>query len=293
MPNATGERRERPDDYPLKRFVVDVLAANDGPLAVSALIETGRWFGFREGSVRVCLSRLVRRGLLEVRDRHARAEYGFTRAADRFNREIRERVWFDQRRHWNGRWQLLLVSGAGASREVRERTARELRALHLRPIHASAWARPANVRLDLRPIAARLAAAGGAAEVLIARPEDGSALAARTLELWQVGHLRRLVEAELDVLATSRARLALVSRELALVESLRVGTRAFRLVASDPLLPLELLPADWPGERLRRAVIEYNHLACDLWADVAFGRPARNPHPHRPSARTPIRRARA
>lgn len=41
MPNATGERRERPDDYPLKRFVVDVLAANDGPLAVSALIETG------------------------------------------------------------------------------------------------------------------------------------------------------------------------------------------------------------------------------------------------------------
>ncbi len=284
--------RDGDSAYPLKRFVVDVLAANDGPLPVSALVETGRWFGFREGSVRVCLSRLVGHGLLEVQGRHARAEYGFTRVADRFNREIRERVWFDQRRRWSGRWLLLVASGGSAPREIREQTGRELRALHLRPIHPGVWARPANVALNLGPIAARFTASGGLADVLVARPEDGASLAARVNELWQIEALAERMRDELNTLDASRARLGQARRESALVETLRVGTRAFRLVASDPLLPLELLPSDWPGERLRRAVIEYNHLACDLWADVEFGNPARNPHPHRIRPRIRIRRPR-
>lgn len=279
----------RLSDYPIKRFVVDVLASNDGPLAVSALVECGRWFGFRAGTVRVCLSRLVRSGLLRTEHRGGRVRYGFAPHAARFNRAIRDRVWYDRRQRWTGSWRLVLLTGAAAPRDVRDATTAQLRAFHFQPIHAGGWARPANVALDLRPLAESFRLAGGRIETFRARPEDGSLLAQRMRELWRVDALEAGFAAQLARVEESRARLTRLSHQEALVESLRLGTATFRVVASDPLLPLELLGPSWPGERLRQAVIEYNHLACDLWLDAAFGKPARNPHPRpeTPASRRP------
>lgn len=277
----------RTSEYPIKRFVVDVLASNDGPLAVAALIECGRWFGFRPGTVRVCVSRLLRSGLLRAENRGGRVCYGFAPHAVRFNRAIRDRVWFDRRQRWSGHWRLVLLAGAAAAREARETTAAQLRAFHFQPIQGGVWARPANVRLDLRPLAESFRLAGGQLESFVARPEDGSRLERRMRELWRVDALAERFADQLARVEESRARLPRLSHQDGLVESLRLGTATFRVVASDPLLPLELLGPSWPGERLRRAVIEYNHLACDLWSDAAFGKPARNPHP-RPA--TPARR---
>ncbi len=271
--------RRRLAEYPIKRFVVDVLASNDGPLAVSALVECGRWFGFRPGTVRVCLSRLVRSGLLQADVGGGRVRYGFAPHAVRFNRTIRERVWYDQRQRWTGRWRLVLLAGAAAPRDVRERTIAQLRSSHFQPIHGGVWARPANVALALRPLVETFREAGGRIETFVARPEEGSLLAQRMRELWQVEALAARLSEQLTRVAESRARLAHLPLTEALVECLRLGTATFRLVAGDPLLPLELLGPAWPGERLREAVIEYNHVACDLWSDAAFGKPARNPHP--------------
>ena len=272
-------------EYPIKRFVVDVLASNDGPLAVSALVECGRWFGFRPGTVRVCLSRLVRSGSLRAESRGGRVCYGLAPAALRFNRAIRDRVWFDRRQRWSGRWRLVMLVGAAAPRDVRDATTAQLRSLHFAPVHTGVWARPANVALDLRPLGETYRAAGGRFESFLARPEDGSRLAERVPELWRVDTLQRRFADQLARVEESRTRLPRLEQQEALIESLRLGTATFRVVASDPLLPLELLGPRWPGERLRRAVIEYNHLACDLWSDAAFGKPARNPHP-RPGTRT-------
>ncbi len=271
--------------YALKTFVVDILAANDGPLAVSALIDAARWFGFSEGALRVCLSRLTRRKLLEASEVGGRSCYGFTRGAASVNRAVRDRVWFDRRRRFSGRWLLVVLTGESAGRAAREEAARRLRALHLRPIAPAVWARPDNISLSLPPVLDAYRAAGGRAEVFTASPAGATSLAARVPKLWDVERLGSRLAACLVELEASRARVETLAYEEALVESLRVGAAAFRLVASDPLLPLETLPRDWPGERLRNAVVEYNHLGCDLWAGVAFGRPARNPRPRRPRSR--------
>ncbi|MBK7975061.1 MAG: hypothetical protein IPK07_17855 [Deltaproteobacteria bacterium] len=281
----------RRSEYPIKRFVVDVLASNDGPLAVSELVECARWFGFRPGTLRVCLSRLVRGGLLDARSRGGRVCYGLAPPAERFNRAVRERVWFDQRRPWTGRWRLVLLAGAAMPRDVRDATAARLRAFHLQPIHPGVWARPENVRLGLRPLADTVRLAGGRIESFVARPDRGSRLTERAPELWRVDALEERFADQLARVEESRARLRGLPHQEALVECLRLGAATFRVVASDPLLPLELLGPSWPGERLRQAVIEYNHLACDVWSDAAFGKPARNPHP-RPGT-PPVGRPRA
>lgn len=263
------------DAYPVKDFVIDLIAANEAPIPVALLVETASGFGYTEGSVRVCLSRLVASGTLEVIEQERVSRYGFTRGADRFNRRIREQVYFNPRQEpWSGHWRVVAFSCAADRRDVRQRFLYVLERLHFRSLHRGIWIRPDNVELDLEEGLAEFRKIG-TADLFSGPPDPASDLEARALELWGIAALAGEMRRFLGELDESRERVRGLGRSEALVETLRTAARSFRLLARDPLLPLEVLPADWPGERLRQMLVDYTDLACDIWADVAQARPAR------------------
>ncbi|MGX1515546.1 DNA-binding transcriptional regulator PaaX [Streptomyces collinus] len=98
---------------------------------------------------------------------------------------------------------------------------------------------PAN--LD-RPLPAGL---DGVAERLVSRPETPAReLAAR---LWPLG----------EWADTARALLARVHRVRRPADRLAAFAAVVRHLLADPVLPAELLPADWPGTALRDAYARY------------------------------------
>jgi phenylacetic acid degradation operon negative regulatory protein len=239
-----------------RSVVASVLLGSHPPeLPVAALVRLCSRFGIAEGTTRVAMSRMVAAGELAPVPGERGAAGGA--AGYRLVGEAllsRQRAQ-DEARHpphepWDGTWrQGVVVSGsrsAGERAELR-RAFGEARFAEWRE---GVWLRPANLPA---PDDARLKA--GPVRWLTVRPLDDSAALAR--ELWDLTgwaeHGRRLLalagdrppEAELtgDDAAAYFAEAAAVLRHL----------------RTDPLLPPELLPPDWPADGLRATYT--SHLA--------------------------------
>jgi phenylacetic acid degradation operon negative regulatory protein len=218
-----------------RSVLASALLGEDPPeLPVSHLVHLAGLFGINPNRARVALSRMVASGeavtdgsgryrlagrLLERRDRQEDSRVGATRP-------------------WAGRWHLIVVTTTGSSAEQRAARRRRLALARLAEQREGFWLRPDN--LDLRPDPA----GDPDLEVFIGAPEsDPVALAGL---LWDLDGWATRARALHHRLEADRT---LGPDELA--PGFTLSAAVLRHLQSDPLLPAELLPADWPGPGLR------------------------------------------
>jgi len=234
-----------------------LLGAEPPLLPVAYLVHVAGLFGINENRARVALSRLVASGEAAT-DGTGR----YRLAGHLLERQARQQASRAGRtRPWSGEWRLA-VAGPGSPAEVRAARRRAMALARMGELRDGVWLRPDNLEAPFEP------AGTGELTVLSARPEgDPATLAAR---LWDLPAWGRRAAGLLDALD------ALVPRGPGdLAPGFELSAAVLRHFQADPLLPDPLLPADWPGDRLRRRYRAWDadyRAVLDRWGRAA--RPA-------------------
>jgi phenylacetic acid degradation operon negative regulatory protein len=222
--------------FTARSVLASALLGMDPPeLPVAQLVRLSGLFGISENGARVALSRMVSTGeaetdgagryrlaghLMERRSRQTTSRSGLTAA-------------------FSGDWLVAVVTTSGSTAEVRSERRRALAYARLAELREGVWMRPDNLESgvpdELRPDLV----------LMSARPADARGLAAR---LWDLSAWSAEATALLQALS------ALVPDvPAALAPGFTLSASVLRHLQGDPLLPEALLPAGWPGHRLRAA----------------------------------------
>lgn len=237
-----GEVHLRP--LSARSVVLSLLLGTHPPeLPVRDLLRAVEPLGVAGSTLRAALSRMVAAGDLRTTD----AVY-----------RLSDRLWERQRRQdaavhpetrpWNGDWELTVVTATGRGPAERADLRGKLTTLRLAELREGVWLRPANL---LRPRPDEL---GAVARHFTTRPEEPSRQLASAL--WPLEAWAKTAEALLAQLTATADRPA---------DRFTVLAAVVRHLLADPVLPPELLPADWPGPALRA---EYTRHRRELIANT-------------------------
>jgi phenylacetic acid degradation operon negative regulatory protein len=221
-----------------RSVILSVLLGSHPPrLPVRSLVRTAALFGINEGTTRVALSRLVADGEVLAEGRRYRLS---DRLIDRQRRQDESRA--PATRPWRGRWEFALIDPAFTGQAGRAALGATLAGLRLGELRVGVWIRPANLRRPWPPELGDRAWCFQARGVGLDR--DDHELAAR---VWDLRGWAARADALLQAWAGADHPAGRFVLAAAMVRHLQV----------DPLLPPALLPARWPGQRLRDAYGRY------------------------------------
>jgi phenylacetic acid degradation operon negative regulatory protein len=214
-----------------------LLGAHPAWASASELIRLTADFGIKETTLRVALTRMVGTGDL------VRSADGY-RLSDRLlaRQRRQDEAMRPRTRAWHGSWHVVVVTSVGTDPRSRAALRNTMHDKRFGELREGVWMRPDNLDLQLAPdVAARV-------RVLEAHDERPIEL---TGQLWD---LTEWVDAGNRLLDE-------IARATDIPERFVVAAAMVRHVLTDPMLPDELLPADWPGARLRAA---YHGFATEL-----------------------------
>jgi phenylacetic acid degradation operon negative regulatory protein len=251
----------RNDPLTARSVLASALLGSEPPeLRVAHLLHLVGLFGINENRARVALSRMVASGEATT------AGPGRYRLAghllDRQSRQIASRA--GHTRPWTGDWSLVVVTTSGSSAEVRARRRQAFAFARLGELRDGTWLRPDNVDValpddvvgDVLRMTGRLPDGRSPdgrspdGRLLDGRPPDDRELAHR---LWDLdGWARRA-----DELAAGLAERPPSGRD-DLAPGFELSAAVLRHFQADPLLPADLLPPGWPGDRLRRTYDDWD-----------------------------------
>ncbi|BBZ10472.1 PaaX family transcriptional regulator C-terminal domain-containing protein [Mycobacterium branderi] len=214
-----------------------LLGAHPAWASAAELIRLTSDFGIKEPTLRVALTRMVSGGDL-------------IRSADGYR--LSDRLLARQRRQdeaislrvkpWRGYWTTLIVTSIGTDARTRATLRTTLHDNRFGELREGVWMRPDNMALELdAEIRCRL-------RILKARDDEPADLAGR---LWDLPGWSQAGHGLLDEMAAASD----------IPGRFVVAAAIVRHLLSDPMLPSELLPADWPGAQLRAA---YHDFAAEL-----------------------------
>jgi phenylacetic acid degradation operon negative regulatory protein len=214
-----------------------LLGAHPAWASAGELVRLTSDFGIKETTLRVALTRMVGAGDL------VRSADGY-RLSDRLlARQRRQDEAISLRvRPWRGYWTTLVVTSVGTDARTRAALRTTLHGKRFGELREGVWMRPDNLGLDLDPdVRARV-------RILQARDDAPAQLAA---QLWDLPAWARTGHRLLDEMASASD----------IPGRFVVAAATVRHLLTDPMLPAELLPADWPGAQLRAA---YHDFAAEL-----------------------------
>lgn len=237
-----------------RSVIASTLLGVDPPrLPALALVRSGELFGLREGATRTALSRMAAAGEVVADDAH----YALAGSLlDRHRRQQEARR--PERPPWDGTWVLALVTPQRRSAPDRAAFRDAAHRLKLAEVRAGVWARPDD--LDRGPGSGPHATVDAQVSwVRGARPDDVEPfLRAFEVDAWSTT-AHALIE-EMD-----RGGAALEHGADALAVTFVTSAAVLRHLVADPALPRELLPADWPGARLRTAYDRFDAAFKASW----------------------------
>lgn len=204
-----------------------LLGAHPAWATAAELIRLTEDFGIREPTLRVALTRMVAAGDL------VRSEDGYRLSGRLLDRQRRQDDALDPRtRGWDGTWITAVVTAVGADARSRAVLRAELQRNRFGELREGVWLRPANLDVDLA------GSVGDRIRILHARDANPGELASQLWDLtgWSTGGHRLLRE---------------MNRATGIPRRFAAAAAIVRHLLADPVLPPELLPADWPGQRLR------------------------------------------
>lgn len=214
-----------------------LLGAHPAWATASELIRLTNDFGIKETTLRVALTRMVGAGDL------IRSADGYRLSNRLLARQRRQDDAIDPRvRRWRGDWVVLIVTSVGRDARTRAALRTAMHNKRFGELREGVWMRPDNLELDLDPeLEARV-------RILTARDDTPAELAG---QLWDLPTWAQQGRTLLDEMAAAPD---IPSRFM-------VAAATVRHLLTDPVLPDELLPSDWPGGRLRAA---YHDFAAEL-----------------------------
>lgn len=216
-------------------------------------------FGVNDRLVRTSLSRLVDDGLVSVRRTDRRSAYMVAPASVELFRRADDRIYRTTTADWDGSWTLVVIDGSEATARRRAALRQALTWAGLGVVAPNVLASPV---VDAHDAAAVVTGVGGFANVLVSRSTvietvgtlGSEELARRCVGLDDIadGYGRFIDQFERFGVKTARELQPEAAWKL---RTLLVGSFR-RIVLSDPLLPVALLPADWSGAAARRVAGE-------------------------------------
>jgi phenylacetic acid degradation operon negative regulatory protein len=233
----------------------DHLRSRGGRAPVAALVRMLAPLGISPPAVRTAISRMVRQGWLEPARMPEGAGYALSGRATHRLDEAADRIYRRTKREWDGSWHLVIAE------RIRERSGRDrvragMRYLGYAPLDESTWISPRpSPELD-----ALLEAERVRAQRFLARYDgDDRGLAARA---WDLDGLAHAYQRWLDAADTLLSRgdgaaepleltpqVAESADEIAFARRSRLVHEWRKFLFSDPGLPAELLPRQWPGHK--------------------------------------------
>ena len=208
-----------------------LLGVPDGQLPVRDLVATGVMCDISPPTMRVALSRLVGSGELTVVDGvYTLSPHHLTRLRAQ-HEDIAPRL-----QPWHGQWETVVVVESGRDAVDRARLRCDLTQARLGELREGVWMRPAN--LDRPPFS------DPHTTTLVSHPQEPDWIVE---SLWD---LDAWADRGRALLAASR-RPDLDGRRLAAVAAL------VRHLRTDPALPRELTPPNWPADEMRAAYDDY------------------------------------
>ncbi|KAA9149988.1 PaaX family transcriptional regulator [Microbacterium lushaniae] len=275
LPHTRTRRLPRPHSgggpqHLLITLLGDYWFARDELLPSAALVDLLAEFGANENASRQAMRRLTQRGLLAQGKQGRATYYGIPGeiVANQRLRLARAVTFGADFTDWDGQWTLVSFSIPEADRDVRRLLRNGLKNMAFGDLQDGVWISPHDRRAD--------------AVALLDELRVGAGHVMRATWGLREGDRAAITDAfELDALAGEyRAFLAEYAPRLAWAagdtdprEALLLRTKltndwlAFRL--SDPELPADLLPEDWPRSRARALFLElYDRLGPKAAAHV-------------------------
>jgi phenylacetic acid degradation operon negative regulatory protein len=233
-------------------------------LPSAALVALLGEFGITEVSARAALSRLARRGLLELSRSGRRTSYALSaRAADVLREGVRHILSFGGRDEpWSGQWTVAAFSVPEDHRDLRHNLRTRLGWLGFAPLYDGVWVCPHERAAEVGKVIAELGI--GTATVFRAEIVGDLPAGGNPIRAWNLNALRDLYVHLQEEYEPVRERLR--SGQIGTAEALIARTAfmdAWRNFPNlDPELPAKLLPPKWPRAEARALFIElYDGLA--------------------------------
>ncbi|MGW0684003.1 PaaX family transcriptional regulator [Streptomyces sp. NPDC002754] len=230
----------------------DHWSATPEPLPSAALVALLADFGSTPVSARAAIGRLARRGVLEAEKRGRRTYYRMTPDTARVLEQTQRRMmeFGAPGRPWDGLWTTVIFSVPDEQRELRHVIRRRLRFLGYGAVYDGVWMSPRADHVQtaelLRSVGVRSATV--LRSTLTHTQGDGDPLAAWDLDAIGAAYAEFIAShAEL----AERAAAGQVGSAEALSVRTKVKEEWLQMVSTDPELPADLLPADWPGHAAR------------------------------------------
>ena len=236
-------------------------------ISIRQLVRIGELFAFNANAVRVAVTRLVADGHLESDER---GSYRLGSAAAEAHAHIESWRSGEARiRPWKGDW-LAIALTRKAERSMRRSSLRALSRLGLLEGLPGLWIRPDNLRQSLAASTERLRALGLEEGAEVFRASDFSQALHEHFrtQLWPLRTLVRTYETVERKLARSLDQLDHMPHDTALVQTFLFGGEAIRVLATDPLLPEQMLPSE-PRAKLTETMLRYDEVGHALWKGFA------------------------
>ncbi|MER6136062.1 PaaX family transcriptional regulator C-terminal domain-containing protein [Streptomyces sp. NPDC001815] len=211
-----------------------LLGVHPPALPVRDLVRGVEPFGIAGSTLRAALSRMVTAGDLRRADGVYRLSERLLERQRRQDEAVHPRT-----RAWDGSWETVVVTATGRGPAERAELRAELSGLRLAELREGVWLRPANLRLrwpgSLNDLTQRFTA----------RPEQPARALAESL--WPLDEWAHAAD----------ALLAHVARTERPADRFAAFAAVVRHLVTDPVLPGELLPANWPAPALRAVYADY------------------------------------
>jgi phenylacetic acid degradation operon negative regulatory protein len=247
----------------------DYIRYRGGEAWIGSLIELLGPIGLSGQAVRSTLSRMSRKGWLKSRTASRYSFYSLTPKSTRLLEEGAQRIFQPRADPWDGRWHLLVYSIPESKRHLRRKMLRRLRWLGFGALNHATWISPRDMRAEVEQIVNTFNIRPYV-EFFTAEHRDFSSDDEIVTRCWNLKRLHKYYAALIaryePLYQEDKARIraghslppeACFVRRFMLIHEYRSSPYV------DPNLPLELLPADWLGERATQLFQQYHEMLVD------------------------------
>lgn len=235
----------------------DLIAPHGGAVWLGSFIKLVNVFGINDRLVRTSVFRLAKDNWLTSEHVGRRSYYGLTPTGKRRFEHAHRRIYFQQDAHWEGEWQIVLMSSGDIAPEQREDVRKELLWEGFGMVAPGVLAHPST---DTAPLTDILRSNGVQDKIVVLLAKSLDAHANKPVrelvkECWNLGVIaqdyQRFLERFGPVLKALKTSDRLDPEQCFVIRTLLMHEYR-RTLLRDPQLPEQLLPNDWPGSDARQ-----------------------------------------
>lgn len=241
-----------PPQHLLLTLLGDFWTGRSEALPSAALVAWLADFDVNEAGARAAIGRLAKRGNLAVVREGRNTNY---RVAPRLLEllsygPLHTQSFGYSRTGWDGQWTMLALSISDDARRVRLQLRSELELLGYAQLYDGVWVSPYPPNERLR---ATLAAHPEVTCTVVVGPADVDTDGRAPETAWDMAPLRSQYDHFFATFTPlqQQMRAGVMTEREALVARIQVAYRWFVIATTDPDLPAELLPSDWPRNAAR------------------------------------------